>query len=69
MKRELCPKCGEGRLRKRTSKPYGSCEKWYRNCSRGCGYSEVMLVQPAQIISVERLDGTTAESSQPILQR
>lgn len=59
MKREQCPRCGVGRVRKRTSRPYGSLELWYLGCSKNCGYSERLKVKPAEIISKVRFDSTT----------
>jgi hypothetical protein len=70
MKRQKCPKCEIGRLRKRTSREKGAIEIWYRECSKRCGYHDSIKVQPAkiiglptvrtpEIISDQFLDGTT----------
>jgi hypothetical protein len=55
VKRERCPKCGVGRLRKRTTVPKGALERWYRECNRQCGYRDVMTVRPAVIISTRQI--------------
>lgn len=61
MKREQCPQCGLGRLRRRSSTPKGSLERVYQQCSRKCGFRQVLIIRPAQIISCEPLYGTTPE--------
>ncbi len=65
MKREACPKCEVGRLRRRTTVAKGDdLERWYRECNRECGYRDVLLMKPAKIISQERLDSPNVVPSQ-----
>lgn len=62
MKREPCPTPGcKGRLRRRNSRMlFDDREEVYRDCSKGCGYRERLIVKPAVIIDSEVLRyGTT----------
>lgn len=68
MKREQCPKCKKGHIRRYTTseKPGADLERWYRECNKQCGYRDVLLVRPAKIISQERLDSRNEVSAQPV---
>ena len=55
MKREPCPKCEVGRLRRRTSRMLieGEREEVWRDCSKQCGYVEKLIMRPAVVIERE----------------
>jgi hypothetical protein len=54
VKREACPHCGLGRLRRRTSRLlFADREEVWRDCSKQCGYREQLILRPAVIISKE----------------